>query len=430
MTVPSSNTQAQIQAVASATGYVSQPLTSEQQQIADVYGSGNLPIGTSQATPANTPVPIYNQGQVNQSGQTPVGYTNSSGENVATPATSSGVGAGTTGNSTTSINSDNNPTQTTPISGTTQNNVIVPQPNVLDQYDSYTYSLSWYLLGPTQYNNYVLSKPFNVAGWQLLMQSGGAPIKGRNQYFPVDFYMDDLEIDSQIPMGGTGLPYSALSMKWKVVEPNGITLLPRLVNAVNALYKNANPSINQQIAATQDAEDAAAGGQTTNATSTNQPDTTYWYARAQYCMVIQFYGYDSKGNLVYPATGQYTTTGQLGGPTQAVITKYYPFMIKDIKYRVTKGIVEYQISAVPVPHMINAGTERATIPYAFQLTGATVGELLSGTGAPGTTSSADPGARTSSSQPTNTPQTLTTIATGQDNPLVTTGGMDFTAGNF
>lgn len=337
------------------------------------------------ASPTSTPVPIgqsqaiTTSGFANTGGGAAIGNPNITRQGQASGATqvddappkattSGGVGAGTTGKSTTSEGADDNPGAKTTtqqlLSQTfgngTQNTTIIAQPNVLDQYSSYTYSLSWYLLSPTQYNDVVLTKPFNTTGWQLLMQSGGAPTAGRNQYFSEDFYMDDLEIDSLIPMGGTGMPYSAMTLKWKVVEPNGITLLQKLGAAVRTLYKDKRS-----------------------------------FTAAQHCMVIRFYGYDSNGKLVAPATGQYTTNNQLGGPTQAVITKYYPFILSNITYRIAKAQIEYMVTALPVPHMINTGTDRATIPYAFALTGSTIGDLLSGTGATGT-SPVDADSRTSS----------------------------------
>ena len=314
--------------------------------------------------------------------------------------TNPGVGAGTTNNATTSIRPDDSPgisstqqllSQT--FGNGTQNTTIVAQPNVLDQYASYTYALSWYLLSPTQYNDVTLTQPFNTAGWQLLMQSGGAPIAGRNQYFPVDFYMDDLEIESLIPLGGSGLPYSAVSLKWKVMEPNGITLIQKLYNAVANLYKNSTPA-----AGMPGSPQAGPPASLSNSTvTTNQSQLTPNYLQAQHCMVIRFYGYDANGNLVAPAKGQYTTNNQLGGPSQAVITKYYPFVIKNITYRVAKSQIEYMVSALPAPHLYNSSTDRGTIPFAFALTGQTVGQLLSGTGA-GTagTATGDPNARTSS----------------------------------
>ena len=340
----------------------------QQQQLILNDGNGDRPsptvtTGQSQSTPA----------------------ANSRDDAYTQNPTSGGAGAGTTGNAATSRGAEDTPNPTTStqqiISQTfgngTQNTTIVAQPNVLDQYASYTYSISWYLLSPTQYNSVVLTQPFNTGGWQLLMQSGGAPITGRNQFFPVDYYMDNLEIDSNVVGGGTSGPNAAVSFKWKVTEPNGITLIDKLYQAVNSLYKNPTPS-----ATTSEWDDNTTmlpGHGTNTKVNANQTPTTPNYLTAQHCFVIKFYGYDSNGNLVAPATGKYTTTGSVGGNSpQAVITKYYPFILQNITYRVAKSQIEYSLSALPAPHMYNTSSDRGTIPFDFALTGQTVQQLLSG----------------------------------------------------
>ena len=350
--------------------------------------------------PQDTPVAPPNAGQIAK-------------DDGPTTNSSPGAGAGTTNNAGTSVGADDNPgaSKTTAQQvinqafGTATNSRIITQPNVLDQYASYTYSISWYLLSPAQYNSLYTSMKVNTVGWQLLMQSGGIPVGNRNQFFPVDYYMDDLEIDSVVPLHGTNMINSATELKWKVTEPNGITLIEQLYRAV----KSVTPS-------------------------TPNPN----YLTAQHCLVIQFYGYDSQGNLVAPATGQTTTTGQLSNTNpKSVIQKYYPCVVTDIKFRVANKAIEYSVSAKPLVHFYNASTDRGTIPFAFSLSGQTVAQLLVG----GTVSAADiaqfePGARQERPTPSSAsippsapaivPPTLGSIVTGQDNPLATSGGMDFT----
>ena len=359
--------------------------------------------------------------------------------------TSSGVGAGTTNNAGTSVGADDNPgaSKTTAQQvinqafGTATNSQIITQPNVLDQYASYTYSISWYLLSPAQYNSLYTSMKVNTVGWQLLMQSGGIPVGNRNQFFPVDYYMDDLEIDSVVPLHGTNMINSATELKWKVTEPNGITLIEQLYKAVQSVYKSttpANPTTGEK-GSTQAGPPLSLAGA---AVTANQTSQTPNYLTAQHCLVIQFYGYDSQGNLVAPATGQTTTTGQLSNTNpKSVIQKYYPCVVTDIKFRVANKAIEYSVSARPLAHFYNASTDRGTIPFAFSLSGQTVAQLLVG----GTVSAADiaqfePGARQESPTPSSAsippsapaivPPTLGSIVTGQDNPLATSGGMDFT----
>ena len=315
--------------------------------------------------PQDTPVAPPNAGQIAK-------------DDGPTTNSSPGAGAGTTNNAGTSVGADDNPgaSKTTAQQvinqafGTATNSQIITQPNVLDQYASYTYSISWYLLSQAQYNSLYTSMKVNTVGWQLLMQSGGIPVGNRNQFFPVDYYMDDLEIDSVVPLHGTNMINSATELKWKVTEPNGITLIEQLYKAV----KSVTPS-------------------------TPNPN----YLTAQHCLVIQFYGYDSQGNLVAPATGQTTTTGQLSNTNpKSVIQKYYPCLVTDIKFRVANKAIEYSVSAKPLVHFYNASTDRGTIPFAFSLSGQTVAQLLVG----GTVSAADiaqfePGARQESPTPSS-----------------------------
>jgi hypothetical protein len=260
------------------------------------------------------------------------------------------------------------------------NQRIVPEPNVLDEYASYTYAITWYLLTPDQYNEMVRSQKKNCASWQLLMQSGGAPTQaagatanstataGRNQFFDQDYYMDDLEIDSLVPLKGTGAANTATDIKFKVTEPNGITLIENLYKAVSNLYKEKNVSKQAN------------------------------YPMAQYCLAVRFYGYNENGELV--TTGRRGTGGKtnLTDP-KAIVEKFYPFVITNIKFRIPKDrVVEYEVQGKPIPHFYNKSQDRGTIPFAFELTGETVGKVLRGKPV-GTVYPASPGERRDSPTP-------------------------------
>ena len=293
-------------------------------------------IGETQSTPAN-----------------PLNITNDDSGAAWAPS-SPGVGAGTTKNSATSINSADNPG---PTSNTQQiiaqsfgNSSIITQPNVLDQYASYTYAISWYLLTPDQFNAITVggsALSFNTSKWNLLMQSGGAPVKGRDQYFPIDYYLDDLEIETFLMGKGTNMSTNDTSIKFKVVEPNGITLTQKLFQAVVAAYKNTKQDPN--------------------------------YVAAQYCLGVEFYGYDSNGKLVAPATGQYSQSGQFSSTNkQSVIQKYFPFIMQNITWRSANQAIEYHITGSPVPYVTATSQARGTIPFPFSLSGQTVKQILQG----------------------------------------------------
>ena len=259
--------------------------------------------------------------------------------------------------------------------GGSDNARITPKPNVLDQYASYTYSISWYLLTPDQYNSMLSTQKKNVAGWQLLMQSGGAPVAvagsnqpGRNQFFDLDYYLDDLEIESLVPLKGTNMAHSATALRFKVTEPNGLTLLNNLYRAVDTLYKQKNVS--------------------------KSPN----YPMAQYCLVVRFYGYDENGNLIQVGKQGNNKNVNSTDPS-SVIEKFYPFVITNIKFRVANRAIEYMVDGKPIGHFYNLSQDRGTIPFAFGLLGQTVGDVLVGKPV-GTAYPSSPGERNSTTAPT------------------------------
>lgn len=344
--------------------------------------SRTRPLSQTQAVPA----PNINTGRASVAALVEGGLDPQQALNVAAGGTAiqSGVGARNedgatvTGNSTKNIIND--------TFGSASNQLIVPQPNVLDDYASYTYQISWYLLTPQQYNNLIFSSNFNIGTWTLLVQSGGAPLPpvsatgapsavgGRSALFPLDYYIDDLNLLSKLPNKGTGMPHNTVDIKFRVTEPNGITLIDNLYAAVDNLRRSQQPTafVNDGTVPDYNAQD-----QRVQAQGGTRPN----YINQQYCLGIKFYGYDSGGNLVAPATGRRINPGGANtGPSNdvyAVIEKYYPFILQDIKFRVASRLVEYEITAKPV-NLTALDQARGTVPFNFELSGATVKDLLIG----------------------------------------------------
>jgi hypothetical protein len=290
------------------------------------------PITQTQATPAYGPGLLLDPGDVEaQEG----GYYGGGGPPTPPASTQPGFGAGgeeASPRNATRVEIDNIFTETQ----------ITPQPNVLDQYASYTYTASVYLLPAAQYKTMMETKQRTLTGGQLLFQSGGAPTGGRNQFFSLDYYIDKFEIKSFILGKGTGLTHNAKEINMTVVEPNGITLIDNLTRAVQGIMPE--------------------GEKKKSITS------------AVYLLIIRFYGYDSQGNLVRGGISRNTDTTDTG----AFIEKWFPFIIKDIKFRVANKTVEYDISAAAPQFQINAGQARGTIPFNIELSGQTIKDLLSG----------------------------------------------------
>ena len=287
------------------------------------------PITATQATPPYDPNLLLNPGDAeNQEG----GFYGG----IAPPALFPGVGAG---------NDDSGSRNLTrqEIDTIFDENDIKPLPNVLDQYASYTYTISVYLTSEAAYRNMAETKQKNIQGSQLLFQSGGAAVGGRNQYFTNDYYIDKVDLKSKIVGKATGLTHNVTDVKMTVVEPNGITFLDNLDKAIQSVYGSDRKK---------------------NLTS------------VVYLMVIRFYGYDVQGNLV--RGGVANPNG--GSDPNAFVEKFFPFLIKQVKFKVANKLVEYDIEATGVHYIINAGSARGTIPYNIELAGQTVKDMLAGPG--------------------------------------------------
>ena len=239
-------------------------------------------------------------------------------------------------------------------------NAIVAQDNVLDQYASYTYSLSWYLMDPDTYTALMKSPKKTLNGYYLLAQSGGAGVTtqtptgatnvgtGRSPFFPLDYYLDNFELTTAYGSSiGSGGAAKLTDLSFTVTEPNGITLLSNLIKAVRDLYETKNVT---------------------------KPGTPVNYAAAHYCMAIRFYGYDINGNLVQPIARK---TG--GTDNRAAIEKFVPFTITELEFRVANKLVEYTIKGASPGDITGKSTNRGSIPQNFQFQGSTVKDILVGT---------------------------------------------------
>ena len=331
--------------------------TNARPAVAEPTSGTNAPtraISGTQAVPAPTATPNLGQ-SAGAPGSAPTLPTPGP---AAADTRTQGVGAG--------INDAGNAIQQrlqTLFSGTSAK--IPTQPNALSRYSSYTYNIGLYILKPEQYNTYITSKRITIPNGQLLMASGGAPLSansqpptnnnaqtgsavnrpgvdlaaGRSQYFPLDFYIDDVELKGIINGKGSRSAHNITEINFKITEPNGISLLDNLVKATEEIM---GPS-----------------GQ---------------YLSQIFLMVINFWGYDQNGTLT-PAMGV-----DPNDPTKTTIpiVKYIPFVFSGIKFRISNKMVEYTCTAVAVQNSKATGQALGTIPYNVELTAETMTDIFNG----------------------------------------------------
>ena len=267
-------------------------------------------------------------------------------EGRATPGSTPGVGSSAEGDGA---------ANTRQVLATFNKKVFLPKDNVLDQYASYTYNIGWYLMSPANYKELLKTKKPNIANYSLLAQSGGAPTGttpsdaggARNQFFGLDYYIDDLEITSVVSGKGGKRAHNAQEITFKVTEPAGITLINNIQKAVASVYKNDMK-----------------------------------YGLAVFCLVIRFYGYDENGKIVSARNSE---------NKDAIVEKFIPFYISNVSFRIANKIVEYDVKATPVVYHVGFGTQSGTIKAPIEITGSTVSQILNGNGTDNNSVSADDG---------------------------------------
>ena len=219
---------------------------------------------------------------------------------------------------------------------------IISKPNLLSGLSSMTYGLSLYLMSPDEYGEFVAAEKKILPSNQLLIQSAGAAKEERNEWFNVDFYIEEFNLESVVGTQELGSPHNAITLEFTVVEPQGITLLNRLNNAVIAHIGQQDKKINAMA--------------------------------MTYLMVIRFYGYDAAGNAVTAANlGLEATTD-----SDAIIEKFIPFVITNFTYKIDTKSTEYAIKGACHGTNIAFSTQRGEIPFNIQLTAATVDQLFNG----------------------------------------------------
>jgi len=217
---------------------------------------------------------------------------------------------------------------------------IVPRPNILSEFTSYSYSLSIYLMKPDDYRNMILTGVKDILGSTLLIQTGGikSSDEKRNQFFDDDFYIDNFEMESLITGKSTQGAHNATRLAFDIIEPYGISFLDRLRDAVNNFQGSDQNMLSQP-----------------------------------YLMVIQFYGYDEDGNLVRPENNARSATD-----SNAVVEKFIPFMWESIKFTIANQSVVYACKALAINQYVGLGQIYASVPYNIEISGQTIEQLFGG----------------------------------------------------
>lgn len=208
-------------------------------------------------------------------------------------------------------------------SGVTEDPKPAPTKNPLHDYATSTYGITLFLLTEKDYNTLV-TNPQNWSPSNALISSAGN-YKGvkRNPEFRDDFYFDNLKLDTVIGLNANTRGTNAIDISFTVIEPYGMTLLDRVINAATA------------------------------AGSKN-------YLKQPYLLQIDFFGSKSLGDMQSPIP---------------YLTKRIPIMLLEMKIKSGVKGTEYAIRAVPFNHGAFLATTNST-PANFEVKATTVRDFF------------------------------------------------------
>lgn len=198
--------------------------------------------------------------------------------------------------------------------------------NVLHRYASYTYHIELYAMGVNDYNSFIEDEDFKIEELpeRLLIKSGGGNQKNRNKYFQLDYFIDDLDIESVISPQAANGGSTNVVIEFTITEPYGMTLLNGLVMAAKDL-----------------------GG--------------YNYTNQPYLLKISFKGFDKDGVIIEEKA--------------KTSTRYIPIKIVKFNFGATNEGTVYNVEAVPYHSMALENT-KATIKTDVRLDATTIGNFL------------------------------------------------------
>lgn len=208
--------------------------------------------------------------------------------------------------------------------------------NPLHPYDSYTYSLSFYILSMDEYQTASNApETWTPKNENLLVASAGRYGSNRNPNFQTDFYFEDLEFTTVLAASPQNRNSNLIEGSFKIIEPLGFTFINRIIEAANGVIV---------------------------------PGKSPRYEQQPYLIKIEFYGI--KDGEIKPSPIQINEGGQ-----KINTTKYIPILITSMDAEITERGGEYKINFVPYSHQVLLN-KNLIIQTDFEIEGTTVEDFL------------------------------------------------------
>lgn len=108
------------------------------------------------------------------------------------------------------------------------------RPNPLNKFVNYTYNIRLGVMTPEMLNAFT-DGDYESLNQNIILGTGGIPADQRAPYFDVDFYIDDIELESFIGLQQVTGGANATQINFTITEPSGLSFFNRLVACANDL---------------------------------------------------------------------------------------------------------------------------------------------------------------------------------------------------
>lgn len=214
-----------------------------------------------------------------------------------------------------------------------------PIENPLHEYASYTYNLSLHMLEIDEYNkiinaNFENKNPAPYVPKNVLISSAGRWNQNdfaRNRHFIEDFYFDNFKMETLITPSMRNRNTNVIECSFTIIEPNGFTLINRMIRAANEINKN----------------------------HVRAPGS---YIQLPYVLQIDFFGYTEDENSKPEKIKD--------------LTKIIPIKIVHVETSVKQSGAEYRFDAVPFHHSAYSQINNA-LPFNTKIQADTVAAAFS-----------------------------------------------------
>ena len=243
--------------------------------------------------------------------------------------------------------------------------------NPLGSLSSYTYQISLYMITPDAYDAFIQSGRNNInainnaanpqvatqveessSGAYIIAQSGGINNKTSKRAFDLDFYIDDLKINTTTNAKAKKTSSNDTEMSFNIYEPYGFSFISKLNNAAALLKKKSKLKNYKDLS---------------NA------------SKQFFVLGLRFQGYDENGKEISGASTYNQDTFDVTGDSGGVFERFFDIRITDMKFKIDGKMTVYNITAATIAPKAGFGVKYGRIDKGARVEGSTVEDVLRGT---------------------------------------------------